>query len=88
MKDDKGQAVDVTAALRDPAKRGLVLGELERRISAAESPQMKEIYQDMKEAAVDFAALEDRRKPMPPGVVVPQVAGAKVSAPALSAVNS
>ena len=87
MKDDKGGTVDVAAALRDPARRGQVLSEIERRIGAAESPHMKEIYHDMKDAAVDFAALEDRRKPMPAGIAAPQTAGAKITVQA-AALNS
>ncbi len=65
FKDAHGQAVDVEKTLKDPARRGIVLAEIDRREAAAGSADMKQLFADMKESAVTFAVMEDRRKPLP-----------------------
>lgn len=68
FKDANGQAVDVEKTLKDPARRGIVLAEIDRREATAGSADMKQLYADMKESALTMAAMEDRRKPLPEGL--------------------
>lgn len=72
FKDASGQTVDVAASLKDPARRGIVLAEIDRREAGAGTGQMKQLYADMKESAVTYAAMEDRRKPLPADIVMVQ----------------
>lgn len=76
MKGPDGKPMDVEAMLRDPQQRQQVLGEIDRRAATA-SPQGKELFNEMKTAAIDFASLEDRRRaftPAAPQPAQPQVA--------------
>ena len=84
FKDKNGQNVDVEKALKDPAQRATVMTEIDRREAAATTPEMKQLYQDMKEAAQTFAAMEDRRKPMPPDIIAAQKAQPQPAAPAMA----
>lgn len=72
FKDASGQAVDVAASLKDPSRRGAVLAEIDRREAGASTGEMKQLYADMKESAMTYTAMEDRRKPLPADIVVAQ----------------
>lgn len=84
FKDKNGKDVDVEKALKDPAQRSSVMAEIDRREAAATTPEMKQLYGDMKEAAQTFAAMEDRRKPMPPDIIAAQKAQPQPAAPAMA----
>lgn len=74
MKDKDGKEVDVQAALKDPARRDSVMGEIDRRLNEAQNRDAKQLYGDMKDAATTFTSLEDRLKPLQPNTQVAKAA--------------
>lgn len=86
MKGKDGKDIDVVTALKDPAKRSTVMDEIDRREAVTRTAETRAMLQEMKDAAITYARLEDQRKPMPADILG---AGApKVSSPTTSAQKS
>lgn len=74
-----GKPVDIKAALRDPDQRQAVLDEIKRRQDAS-SPENKDTFKGMADAAREFIDLEGRRKTIAPESTVTAAATAPTAA--------